>query len=131
MEAFLRSLSSILPAAAVPSNNASYYLKRAHGLAPASPTRSFSNMLMQTAVKSVTNGLMSHDDFYLHGLPAAKFSLDPSPYPSAALAATFAQHSHIDPFQCAEVDLQAVSTSLEAVIGSDHPIPQQNRQILL
>ena len=123
MDSFLRSLSTVLPPSAVPANQASYSIKRSQGLAPPSPTRSFSNMLMQTAVKSVTNGIMSHDDFYLRGIPAAKFSLqDPSPSPSPSLAAIFAAHAHIDPFVCVEHDLSSMSSSIEAVVGSDHPL---------
>ena len=115
MRQFLDSLSAILPPSAVPGRNS-------HRVHPPSPKRSFSNMLMQTAVKSMANGLMSHDDFYLRGIPAAKFSLHEPPEQTSSLESIFALHAHVDPFACVELDLQSLSSSIPQVIGSDHPI---------
>lgn len=70
-------------------------------------------------VNRLTNGILEADDaYYRDGVPPSAFSLPEE----VRLDDVLNEHSHVDPFQLVQRDIDVVSNNINKDIGTDHPI---------
>lgn len=88
-------------------------------------SRYYTQMLVNSATKSLTNGIMAHDDYLLNGIPEAKYDLNQHIEPGLTLEHIFALEPHIDPYAAVAEDLSSISDNISHIIGSDHAVLNQ------